>query len=214
MPRYWKIRNKSTFVHAKIIPTGNFQNNLVRLNLFGKDNKLPTWKLACKSRNYNLDHSHILNLLKATSYTIKPTCIITWKGIKGKGFRSPKCKILSSEGIDNGTAYSLQKNTIGLPSDGHLSLFIRLPRNVNVPDTIKKVRIIINGQLLPRKQFQYAICDSLRAEFVKCTDFEYLQNPGPAIVPFTGVSDDRESCSAYYIRPYSNLKSYCKFAVR
>jgi hypothetical protein len=213
MPRYWKIKNKSPFRLAEISNVGNYQNNLMRLNCFAIANNVPTWKLNFKSKKCNLDQSHILNLLRATSYTKKPTCIMSWK-VKGKKVSTKKCRIISSEGLDSGTADSLEKNTVGSPMDGHISLFLKVPNGCVIPSVIKRVKLVINGQLLPKNKFQYAICDSLRADFTACSDYEYLQNPGPAIVPFTGVSDDRNSCSAYLVRPNSNLKSYCKFAVR
>jgi hypothetical protein len=213
MPRYWSVKNKQAFLRAEASEIGNYQSNIMRLNFFGRNNTLPQWKLKFRNRTFPLDQSHILNLLTTSSYTVKPKCFISWVKRKGKRTSTKPCKILSSEGITNGDAFGLKKYSGTAPNDGHFSLFLKVPSSCTIPKTIKQVKIMIKGQLLPKKKYYYGICDSLHDDFVHCSDYEYLQNPGPAIVPFTGVSDDRESCSAFYIRPNTNPQSYCKFAV-
>lgn len=209
----WKAKTTHRIDRGTLQSAVNYNSNMMRLDLFAKNHNVPDWKLRFRNKRITLDQSHILHLLNSTFYGVKPTCQIRYKTPRGKR-QVRVARIFATSGAESGHLFTLQKYSTSVPKDGYWSLFLKFPRGCKTPKTITNVSVKIQGFLLPKKKFQYGICDTLHADFVPCNDIDYLYNPGKAVVPYTGVSGERDSCSAFLIRPNSNLKSYCKFAVR
>lgn len=94
-----------------------------------------------------------------------------------------------------------------------LTLIVRLNNQCSLPKNLRKINLVVVGNLLPTNKFQYGLCDKTRSRFRACTDREYLQNPGRGVIPWITTGNGSQMCHIFYRRDAQAPQSYCSFDV-
>lgn len=171
-----------------------------------KDGKLikgfhlyPNWQIMFRGQRVKKDLYDFLTILRDTLLENNPPIRIDYRC--GAKVQTVRGRIIGFVGTqDDEGLYLKHKKSHNF----HLNL--KLDRGYSLPDTLKKFQITITGELLPNNLYQYGFCSSLNSRFKRCTDMDYIKNPGDLYWAY-GLG----RCKAYDLRK-GNPKQFCSFA--
>jgi hypothetical protein len=229
VPRSWTLRNKLPFNKAKTqqisVTNGkrcnvaiHFYVNHGRLNHPESLTVLPKWKLQANIKpklttSYDLVYaSHLLeaSLANIQGVTLpKPFLTMTYQKPNQKSRKRVTVmgRILGIKALSNDDPHYDRYQGV------YLTLIVRLCQKCQLSTNLRKIQLDIRGKLLPIQQFQYGVCDKIRSKFRRCTDSEYLTNPGRGVIPNVGAGGGSNMCHVFYRRDHQSPHTYCSFDV-